>query len=842
MSFTREMTRDQKPRSGVALGGIGTGWFELRHDGCFYNWMIMNNKPLNLGEPIKDFEDSMLFFVVRYQEAGGEPKMKLLQVEPEYGAASIVDHPHYYVFPWLDGIDRIQYDATVPFINMRYSDDEMPFEIEMTAWSPFIPNNVKDSALPAALFDFKVISKTSKQVDVMLMASMRNVTSYDRPEKHYAARATEGKGYRGYEMWCDNVPKTHSSTGTMAMASVDKRGSSYYLGWEHRHPYYEIALRESRLPDIDDTAGRHKRDEKGNIIEALGYCNSTVAVSKRLNGRGKSFDHSFVMGWHFPNRYAQLMGTQKQDRKISKRNEGHYYDNYFDNAADVVDYVVENRNQLRKDTQEFHDAYYDSTAPQYVLDQVNSHLNTYRTSSWLTKDGNFGILEGLDPYRAYAGLGTTDVAQYGSVPTAALFPELDRALIHAHRSHQQPNGVVIHSIQRNFREFAANEATGKRLDMPSQYAFRALRAYIWSGDKKYLEDIWPSIKMTLDYVLRERDMNGDLLPDMEGVMCSYDNFPMYGVASYVASQWLAAVAAARDAAEVLGDTEAEERYAEVLEKGAKVFEEKLWNGEYYRLCNDEGGENGEVDEGCLSDQIIGLWTAHQINAPHFLKKSRVKKALRSVMKRNFHPDYGLRNCSWPEDEFLHAIDENTWVDQANTCWSGVELAFASFLFFEGMWREGLKVVKNVDDRYRKSGMYFDHLEFGGHYFRPMSAWAIVNGMLGLKIAHGTYVFDPQMPEKEQRLFFAYYGGYGHYERQKDGRGWKVTLEADSGNLALKEIHLGLPDKAKEPKRISLNGKMLSQKKYEATVEGKTLIVRFPRGISVRQGKNLSVTV
>ncbi|MFW6303915.1 MAG: GH116 family glycosyl-hydrolase, partial [Candidatus Sumerlaeota bacterium] len=561
------MTRQDRPRSGAALGGIGTGWFELRQDGCFYNWMIMNNKPLNLGPMFEELSHTILFFVVRYQEAGGEPKMKLLQIEPEYGAGGIIDHPHYYVFPWLTGVDKAEYDASVPFIKMTFTDAEMPFDIEMTAWSPFIPNNVKDSSLPAALFDFKVISKTSKQVDVMLMASMRNATSYDQPDKRYAARAEDGKGYRAFEMWCDNVPEDASSTGTMAIASADKRATSYYLGWEHRHPYYEIALRASRLPDVDDTAARHQRDDKGNIVKALGRCNSTIAASKRLTGRGSSFEHTFVTTWHFPNRYAQVMGTQKRDRQQSDVLEGHYYSNFFKNAMEVADYVVQNRNRLRSDSQTFHDSFYDSTAPQYVLDQINSHLNTYRTSSWLTKEGNFGILEGLDPYRAYAGLGTTDVAQYGSVPTAALFPELDRALIKAHEAHQQPSGAVVHSIQRNFKDFDPNEASGKRLDMPSQYAFRALRAYLWSGDVDYLKDIWPSVKKTLDYVLRERDMNGDLLPDMEGVMCSYDNFPMYGVASYVASQWLAAVAAAADAAGVLGDDEAQQRYSEVLEKG-----------------------------------------------------------------------------------------------------------------------------------------------------------------------------------------------------------------------------------------------------------------------------------
>ena len=33
----------------MALGGIGAGWFELRHDGIMYDWNIFNNAPLGLG-------------------------------------------------------------------------------------------------------------------------------------------------------------------------------------------------------------------------------------------------------------------------------------------------------------------------------------------------------------------------------------------------------------------------------------------------------------------------------------------------------------------------------------------------------------------------------------------------------------------------------------------------------------------------------------------------------------------------------------------------------------------------------------------------------------------------
>ena len=148
--------------------------------------------------------------------------------------------------------------------------------------------------------------------------------------------------------------------------------------------------------------------------------------------------------------------------------------------------------------------------------------------------------------------------------------------------------------------------------------------------------------------------------------------------------------------------------------------------------------------------------AHQSSLGYLFKKDNVQKALTKIMDVSFKPGIGLRNASWPEHPYLFPIHESPlWVDQANTPWTGVELAFASFLMYEDKYNDALKVIKDVDARYRRNGLYWDHQEFGGHYFRPMSAWQIINGLLGLGINQGTYTFAPKVPEPTYTLFFAF---------------------------------------------------------------------------------------
>jgi uncharacterized protein (DUF608 family) len=61
MPFTVTTHRSQLPRTGLARGGIGTGWFEIRQDGGFYHWSIYNNWPLFTGPRYPYNEKQSLF-------------------------------------------------------------------------------------------------------------------------------------------------------------------------------------------------------------------------------------------------------------------------------------------------------------------------------------------------------------------------------------------------------------------------------------------------------------------------------------------------------------------------------------------------------------------------------------------------------------------------------------------------------------------------------------------------------------------------------------------------------------------------------------------------------------
>ncbi|MBV6646641.1 MAG: hypothetical protein KI790_14385 [Cyclobacteriaceae bacterium] len=801
---------ESRVRSGIALGGMGTGGIELRKDGNFYNWNIFNNYPKGSGPvfelpvlPRTNEEDAFLFFVVKYQLPGEQPKLKLLQLNNGFQGGGLLGENPIYYFPWLSSVETIEYSGRFPFVNMTFKDPEMPFDVQLEAFSPFIPHDVKNSSLPAINFRFNIVSKTEEDVEVMIIGTLRNLVGYDQVDKYFTSEVVSGPSSKYVIQGVGGMKPSHDTYGNMVMGARGGDEVTYHAGWAHRHPYYEKLLVTNRFENVDVTEDRNKVKATGEKIAFMKgdnnqICKSSVAVTKTVPSNGNA-STEFFMTWFFPNAYGAVnhyisrkthepLDNPDGYRIALRQTEkvGHYYENYFGDVKELTTYFDQQIGQLRDKSMGFLNDFYDSSIETYILDQVNSHLNTFITSGQLDKAGRFGIREGMTTNKSWGPYATIDVSLYGSVSIVSLFPELQKAMMRAHKELQTDEGEINHGLGDDLGK-TKNGTWGvyERVDLVPNYIQLVLRDYLWTNDKTYLKEMWPSIKRGIDYVLQKRDLDGDKMPDMEGIMCSYDNFPMYGLASYIQSQWIAATKMASIAAADLGDVKLSKTYAKISDKGSKLMESELWNGSYYRLYNDYNGKHGK-SEGCLTDQIIGQWVAHTSGLGYLFQRDRVKSSLNAILEKSFIEDEYLRNCSWPEHPmFFPMHDTELWVDQANTPWTGVELAFASFLIYEGMVDEARKIVKAVDERYRKAGLYWDHQEFGGHYYRPMSAWSIVNALSGFNVYKDNYSFAPKSTKEDYRFFFAANNGTGHLVNEDKN----MQLVARSGYISLASLTL-----------------------------------------------------
>jgi len=141
---------------GMPVCGIGTGQLYLRGDGTLALWQIFNQHVFS-GYGSDNYRtyrpdcpvDSG--FAVLVQD---EDKIIARQLNRDFGT--------------------VEFSGEYPIGVVRYRNDDFPVKVEMEAFSPFIPLNAKDSALPATLFHITIENVSAKSIRVGISGWLEN--------------------------------------------------------------------------------------------------------------------------------------------------------------------------------------------------------------------------------------------------------------------------------------------------------------------------------------------------------------------------------------------------------------------------------------------------------------------------------------------------------------------------------------------------------------------------------------------------------------------------------------------------------------------------------------------
>jgi hypothetical protein len=325
---------------------------------------------------------------------------------------------------------------------------------------------------------------------------------------------------------------------------------------------------------------------------------------------------------------------------------------------------------------------------------------------------------------------------------------------------------------------------------------RLWRAFLLSGDRALLADLWPQVQKTVQYAFMTWDADRDGV--LEGQQHNTYDIEFYGPNPLTGMMLLGALKAAEEIADRLGDAEAAGRYHAIREQSSARLDELLWNGEYYRqLLDDVNAHPYQHGDGCLSDQLLGQLLAHVAHLDYLLSPERVGTALDAVYRYNFRrplgdhvnlqrayafaDESGLLCCSWPRGgrpdlPFVYS-DE---------VWPGIEYHVAAHLIYEGRVREGLTLVGAVRERqdgYRRNP--WDEVECGHHYARSMASWALVPALsgFGCDVDRKVLRFAPAIYQNTFRTLFTCRAGWGIYEQTVDrATGVRPSVTVLGGDL------------------------------------------------------------
>jgi len=823
--------------SGAPLGGIGTGFLEIRPDGGFHEWQILNqgawsaHRRRGRAEAPAGTPPNLRFLLRTSLAIGGSPQLRRLYLRN--------DENDLYSLGYAQDIAGIDYDAWYPMTTLGYRDATLPVRVTAAAFSPLLPGNARESATPGFHYVFTLENTSAETVTASLLGVLDNPIVSTVDDRKLVNTIQHDGGVTSLLLASTAQPEDKSDLGSLCLSVAG--GEASWISGMFR-PYALPGLCNWASPRVKSMrldllqeyfkTGRLANTEAtmdpaqdfnltSDGIDALtgdalrtwvarlrgdGLLNRVITdfqtgdpsgsddslkallkeIRRNLNGDlagedrhgstwgtgalassvtlkpGESVEVRFTLGWFFPNHVA---GTTEI---------GHQYANWFNNAAEVNQFLNANYARHRAATEQFARTLLDTSLGTPLAFVWSSQLGTLVKNTWWSKAGLFAVWEGL----GCCGLSTTDVDFDGSSSLVALFPELKLGQMKHIIKFQNELGQVPHNYANTFDRVDHDFG---RVDMNSQFVMMACRDYFWTGDRDYLVELYPHLVKAMDY-MSSVDSDGDGLPDQNTSFQTYDQWGMRGTPSYISSLWIGALKAAVRLARDLGKTEDAQRWQATLDKGSASFDRLLFNGEYYSLWVD----GALRDEICMTDQISGEWFSHLLGLPTTISEANLATATASIVKYNYSPEIGVANATAPKGGRDVAAVTNL---QAGGVWSGIEFAFASYLMDHGRYADGAGVAAAVYRRYLRAGMPWNHVECGSHYTRAMSSWTTLLAATG---------FKPDRPAQRLGLLptapgdfrapWVMASGFGTISRQ----GGKLTIECQSGSLDFKQLQVNLP--------------------------------------------------
>ncbi|MCL5409062.1 MAG: non-lysosomal glucosylceramidase [Candidatus Omnitrophica bacterium] len=842
------------------LGGIGTGMVCLSGWGSLAEWQIMNRPSKGLV-----FEHS--FFTLKINN-GNKPIVKVLHgPSPVYeGNGHTAPNELGQNFPHFN---NVSFTGSFPFAKVMLEDDIVPLKVSLEAFNPFIPLNDKDSSIPIAILIYKLKNRTNKKITGTIFGNLPNIIGGTKKERKLNVQKKENE-LTGLFLTATEIPEDMSSYGNMTLCTSHKNARVWQT-WKYDdngHPdiknFWETITESNQFP---------KPAEQDNA--SIG----TVAADFVLPS-GKEIEIPFFITWYFPV-FENYWDTAKQpccDKNDSKCCSSslkwkNYYATMWKDSWDAAIYTREHFERLYKETKVFHDSFFNSSLPVYVLDAVSSNISILKTPTCLRlEDGTFYGFEGCSNDSGCCVGSCTHVWNYAQA-LAWLFPKLQRSMREVDYQYAMREDGMIHfrlllplKTKPDYSFFPA--ADGQFGGIIQVY-----REWLISGDDDWLKKMWPDTKKSLEYAYQHLDANRDGI--VEGVQHNTYDIEFYGPNTVIGSLYLAALQAAEKIAEYLGENEKAKEYKNLFLKGSKWTDENLFNGEYYeqkvlpdayktlpenlkKITGDRGRDNKfpwpkfQYGKGCMSDQLIGQWYARMLNMKTLYSAGNVKKTMKSIFRYNWKTDFtnhvnlnvrrtyaannecGLLVCTWPKGD-----KPEKPVLYADEVWTGIEYQVASHLIYENFVEEGLTIVLGARKRYDgEKRNPWDEFECGHYYARAMSGYALIPALSGFfySAPEKTICFKPKIFTDDFRSFFSVGSGWGVFRQKKTKQGMQFSFEILYGTLEISTIILS-SKKSLKTINISFSNKSINAK-IEQNEEEVKVIPEIP--LEIKKGKKLKV--
>lgn len=771
-TYNRPYSGNYLSRVAFPIGGMGAGMFCLEGTGAISH-MSVKHRPELFNEPAM-----FAALSVKGQENGAKVLEGPVPDWKKFGmrGSGNGDAGSTYGLPRFK---HAVFQARFPFCEIQLQDKDIPLDVQITGWSPFIPTDEDNSSLPVGGLEYRFVNKGNKSAEAIFSYNAKNfmvqpgqhgsigslkngfvLTQKPQDDKPFLAAdfavytdddntVTDHCWFRGG--WWDGITMAWNTIRNGEIRQVppveaDAPGASLFVPFLLK-PGEEKIIRLRMAWYVPDSDMRIGNDATPEELAAKKACDPASGCCQGPSDLGIPASDVYASPHYKP-----------------------WYSNRFTHVGEVAGYWEKNYQTLYKNSKLFSDAFYASTLPAEVLEAVAANLTILKSPTVLRQaDGRLWAFEGCADDNGCCHGSCTHVWNYAqAIPH--LFPALERSLRHTEfcedqnvEGHQMFRAdLPIRPVKHDFHAAADGQLGG---------IMKIYREWRISGDNDWLKKIYPMAKKSLDYCIKTWD------PRHKGIVeephhNTYD-IEFWGPDGMCTSFYLGALSALTRMGKSLNKNVS--LYEKLYAAGKQYIENDLFNGEYFyqkieyknldaanpakaaehsfggqyspealKLLQKEGPKY-QYGKGCLSDGVLGAWMAAMCGLEDPMDTEKIRSHLLAVHRYNLkadlsehanpqRPSYalgkegGLLLCSWPKGGKL----ELPFV-YSDEVWTGIEYQVASHLMGMGKVKEGLDIVRTCRDRYDgRIRNPFNEYECGSWYARAMSSYGLLQGLTGVR--------------------------------------------------------------------------------------------------------------
>ncbi|MCC5641590.1 bile acid beta-glucosidase [Nostoc sp. CHAB 5824] len=761
---------DDGPWHGMPLGGFGAGCIGRSSRGDFNLWHIDGGEHTFKNVPACQFS-------VFESNSTSSKAYALSTQAPDDGILKA-----WQWYPTTPGIEGTgNYHALYPRSWFVY---ENVFQAQLTCeqFSPIWAGNYQETSYPVAIFLWNAHNPTDAPITLSIMLTWQNMVGWftnalkspqvrvrddGSPVYEYQPRWGESQG--DFNQIVENTQQFGCVLSRVASDEPLQEGDGTWCIATLKHPQVEVFHHTRWNPEGtgDEVWQSFAKDGSlPNYLDTTAIENTQLgaAIALRFTLQpGETLEIPFALAWDLP--ITEFAAGVDYYRRYTD-----FFGKSGNNAWAIASTALQEYQIWRSQIESWQKPILDrEDLPNWFkmalfneLYDLTSGGTLWSAASELDPIGQFAVLECLD-YRWYESL---DVRLYGSFALLMLFPELEKSVMRAFaraipQGDDTPRIIGYYMTIKAESPIAVRKVAGATphdlgapnehvwqktnytsyqdcnlwKDLGSDFVLQVYRDFLLTGadDVEFLADCWNAIVQTLDY-LKTFDLDGDGIPENSGAPDqTFDDWRLQGVSAYCGGLWLAALEAAIAISDILltyqtGNTALaaqKSTYEAWLEQSRPIYDEKLWNGQYYKLDSESGSDV------VMADQLCGQFYARLLDLPDIVSSDRALSALKTVYDACFlkfcNGEFGAANGVRPDGS-----PENPKATHPLEVWTGINFGLAAFLVQMGMKDEAFRLTQAVVQQIYDNGLQFRTPEAitaagtfrASTYLRAMAIWGI----------------------------------------------------------------------------------------------------------------------